>query len=88
MESFKTQFMMSGVRTYVTVEPLNAGRFGCTLNLVEFFDADEVPVDSHDFDFVLSKNGKLHWQTEGATKVTMTQEDLDLLGAAISQNEG
>lgn len=78
---------MSGVRTYVTVEPLDAGRFGCTLNLVEFFDADEVPVDSHDFDFVLSKDGELHWRTEGATKVTMTQEDLDRLGAAISQNE-
>lgn len=78
---------MSGVRTYVTVEPLDAGCFGCTLNLVEFFDADEVPVDSHDFDFVLSKDGELHWRTEGATKVTMTQEDLDRLGAAISQNE-
>lgn len=77
---------MSGVPTYVTVEPLEAGRFGCTLNLVEFFDADEVPVNSHDFDFVLSQNGE-HWQTEGAKKVTMTQEDLNRLGAAVLQNE-
>ena len=78
--------MMSGVRTYVTVEPLEAGRFGCTLNLVEFFDADEVPVDSHDFDFVLSRNGEQNWRTEGAAKVNMTQKDLDRLGAAILQN--
>lgn len=77
---------MSGVRTYVTVEPMEAGRFGCTLNLVEFFDADEVPVDSHDFDFVLSRNAEQHWHTEGASKVTMTQEDLDRLGAAILEN--
>lgn len=78
---------MSGVRTYVTVEPLAQDRFGCTLNLVEFFDADEVPVQSHDFDFVLHKAGETEWEIEGVSKVTMTQDDLDRLGAAIIQNE-
>lgn len=87
MEAFKTQFMMSGVRTYVTVEPVNAGTFGCTLNLVEFFDADEVHVGPHDFDFTLRKNEEGVWETTGETKVTMTQEDLHSLGSAISENQ-
>jgi hypothetical protein len=86
MESFKTQFMMSGVRTYVTVEPFEAGGFGCTLNLVEFFDADEVPVGDHDFDFIVVQDGQ-EWKTVGTAKITMTQDDLKRLGTAILEAE-
>gem|GEM_PF-5889200 len=78
--------MMSGVRTYVTVEPLDMQQFGCTLNLVEFFDADEVPVDHHDFDFVIYRNEQQQWQTAGSSKVSMTAGDLNNLGAAIMEN--
>lgn len=77
---------MSGVRTYVTVEPLEQEQFGCTLNLVEFFDADEVPVDQNDFDFIIYRNEQQQWQTAGSSKVSMKAEDLNNLGAAILQN--
>ena len=77
---------MSGVRTYVTVEPLEAGGFGCTLNLVEFFDADEVPVGDHDFDFIVVQDGQ-EWKTVGTAKITMTQGDLKRLGTAILEAE-
>lgn len=76
---------MSGVRTYVTVEPLESNRFGCTLNLVEFFDADEVPVGAHVFDLVLSQNEHKEWETIGETKVTLSPEDLNNLGSAIME---
>lgn len=78
---------MSGVRTYVTVEPLEKGHFGCTLNLVEFFDADEVPVKAHDFDFVVHQKEKQAWEIVGKSKVTMMQDDLNNLGAAILENQ-
>jgi len=78
---------MSGVRTYVTVEPLESNRFGCTLNLVEFFDADEVPVGAHDFDFVLIQNEQKEWKTIGQVKVSLSPEDLNRLGSAIMESQ-
>lgn len=78
---------MSGVRTYVTVEPLKANRFGCTLNLVEFFDADEVPVGAHNFDFIVSQDEQKGWKTIGEVKVNLSPEDLNHLGSAIMESQ-
>lgn len=86
MEAFKTQFMMSGVRTYVTVEQLDERTFGCTLNLVEFFEGNEIPVETHDYDLVLKLDDKKSWVKEGPGKVDLTPEDLQRLGEAISDS--
>jgi hypothetical protein len=86
MESFKTQFMMSGVRTYVTVEIINDNTFGCTLNLVDFYEGDEIPVNSHDYDLIIKSNGNNEWFKDGDAKVHLSQEDLLHLGEAINES--
>lgn len=77
---------MSGVRTYVTVEQLDNNTFGCILNLVEFFEGNEVPVPGHDYDLVLKLNENKEWVKEGPGKVHLNREDLQHLGAAIRES--
>ncbi len=77
---------MSGVRTYVTVEQLDNNTFGCILNLVEFFEGNEIPVETHDYDLLLKLNSEKVWVKEGPGKVNMTPEDLNSLGEAISES--
>jgi hypothetical protein len=87
MATIKTQFMMSGVRTYVTVEDLGENRYGCTLNLVDFYEGDEVPTNptEHDLTATMLDNGT--WQQVGDSKVHLNPEDLQGLGKAISELE-
>jgi hypothetical protein len=85
MKSFKTQFVMSGVRTYVTVEQLEDHMFGCILNLVEFFEGNEIPVKTHDYDLVLKLDSNA-WINVGPSKVHLSSEDLNSLGDAIREN--
>jgi hypothetical protein len=86
MESFKTQFMMSGVRTYVTVEIIDDNTFGCILNLVDFYEGDEIPFNSHDYDLIIKSNGNNEWVKDGAAKVNLSQEDIIHLGEAINES--
>lgn len=77
---------MSGVRTYVTVDQLEAQTFGCVLNLVEFFEGNEIPVKPHDYDIVLKLNDEKAWTEVGSSKVNLNAEDLDSLGNAIMES--
>jgi hypothetical protein len=83
MDTFKTQFMMSDVRTYVTVKQLEEQTYGCTLNLVDFFEGDEIPTDEEDFDLKIKHLPDGLWQQDGNAKVHMKPEDLQRLGKAI-----
>jgi hypothetical protein len=83
MDRFKTQFMMSEVRTYVTVDRLEHSTFGCTLNLVDFFEGDEVPTNAAIYDLKIRKGKDGFWEEAEAPKVHLTPDDLQRLGKAI-----
>ncbi len=85
METVKTRFMMSGVPTYVTVEALPENRYGCTLNLVDFFEGDEVPADRQGYDLTLAAADDGTWHQVGESKVHLSPEDLQRLGKAIQE---
>jgi hypothetical protein len=85
MEEIRTQFMMSGVSTYVTVQKLAGDLYGCVLNLADFFEGDEHPVDRHDHDMILKRNGKGQWEISGDPKIELDNEDLQSLGKAIEE---
>jgi hypothetical protein len=85
MERFKTQFKMSGVLTYVTVEKLPEQTYACTLNLVDFFEGGEQPVDLQDSDMRLKRDEAGQWTMLDNAKVTLEPEDLQRLGEAIDE---
>jgi hypothetical protein len=85
MDRFKTQFMMSDVRTYVTVDHLEDQTFGCTLNLVDFFEGDEVPTDNSNYDLKIRQREDGTWEQEGTPKVHLKTDDLQRLGKAIEE---
>ena len=83
MDRFKTQFMMSDVRTYVTVDRLEGGLFGCTLNLVDFFEGDEVPTEVSTYDMKIRQREDGTWEQADQPKVHLTEADLQRLGKAV-----
>jgi hypothetical protein len=85
MDNFKTQFMMSEVRTYVTVDRLEDDKFGCTLNLVGFFDGDEIPTSTGNYDLTIRKLKNGEWEPAGPMKVHLKPDDLHRLGKAIEE---
>jgi hypothetical protein len=85
MDRFKTQFMMSEVRTYVTVDQLADETFGCTLNLVDFFEGDEVPTDNSNYDLKIKQREDGIWEQAGTPKVHLSADDLQRLGKAIEE---
>jgi hypothetical protein len=85
MEKFRTQFKMSGVLTYVTIEQLPEQTYACTLNLVDFFEGGEQPVDNQESDMLLKREAGGHWTMLGTSKVHLEAEDLERLGEAIDE---
>jgi hypothetical protein len=85
METFKTQFTMSGVPTDVSVQQLDTDTYACTLNLVDFFDGGEFEGTEQGPDFTL-KNINDAWQLSGESKVTLTPNDIKNLGEAINKD--
>jgi hypothetical protein len=85
METYKTQFKMSGVLTYVTVEKLPENTYACTLNLVDFFEGGEQPVDLQDSDMKLKRDDDGQWRSLDTSKVHLGEEDLQRLGEAIEE---
>lgn len=83
MDRFKTQFMMSEVRTYVTVDRLDGDIYGCTLNLVDFFEGDEVPTEGATYDLKIRQREDKTWEQAEEPKVHLTAADLQRLGKAI-----
>jgi hypothetical protein len=85
METYKTQFKMSGVLTYVTVEKLPENTYACTLNLVDFFEGGEQPVDLQDSDMKLKRDDDGQWRSLDTSKVHLGEDDLQRLGEAIEE---
>jgi hypothetical protein len=85
METVKTRFIMSGVPTYVTVEMLREKTYGCTLNLVDFFDHDEIPADPKAYDLTVTSSEDGTWHVVGESKVHLKPEDIQSLGKAITE---
>jgi hypothetical protein len=83
METFKTQFVMSGVPTDVSVQVINDTTFACTLNLADFFDGGEFEGAAKEPDFTLIYSPQGTWEIEGESKVTLTAYDIENLGNAI-----
>jgi hypothetical protein len=83
MEIFKTQFELQGVLTNATVEELEENTFGCIINLVDFFDGGELPIELHDHDIVIKRIAQGKWQVVGEPKMKLDDADIQNLGKAI-----
>ena len=86
METFKTQFMMSGVRTDVTVQTFEDNTFGCTLNLADFFDGGEFEGSQKEPDIILKHLPDGGWEIVGNSKITLTAHDVENLGKTIEED--
>jgi hypothetical protein len=84
MERFKTQFMMSGVPTNVTVEVAEDNTFLCTLNLTDSFDGGEIPADGHDPDLIL-RQGEQGWEVL-ESRISLGNADVQNLGRSIFED--
>ncbi|MEJ7557944.1 MAG: hypothetical protein WKF66_06515 [Pedobacter sp.] len=86
METVKTQFKMSGVLTYVTIQKLPEDTYACILNLVDFFEGGEQPVDLQESDMRLKRDETGQWVMLENSKVHLEAEDLQRLGEAIEES--
>lgn len=85
METFVTQFRMSGVNTYVTVQVLSENKFGFALHLSDSFEGSEmVPAKDATDGIMIRDHGK--WELEGQSKISLSKEDVQNLGAAIEDD--
>jgi len=85
METFMTQFLMSGIKTNVTIQILDENSFGFALHLSDSFEGGEmVPAKDERDGTVTRRNGE--WEVSGYSKVSLSKEDLQSLGAAIEQD--
>jgi hypothetical protein len=86
MEAFKTQFIMSGVRTDVTVQAFEDNTFNCTLNLADFFDGGEFEGSQKEPDITLKHLPNGTWEIVGNSKITLTTHDAENLEKAIEED--
>ena len=86
METIKTQFIMSGVPTDVTVQASADDTFECTLNLADFFDGGEREGSDGGPDIILKRSENGGWEMVGENKVTLTAHDMESLGKAIDSD--
>jgi hypothetical protein len=85
METFVTQFMMSGVNTYVTVQVLSDNKFGFALHLSDSFEGGEMVPAKDATDGVLVRDHG-NWALQGESKISLSKEDVQNLGAAIEDD--
>jgi hypothetical protein len=85
MAIYKTQFKMTGVLTYVTVQKSPEDTYACTLNLMDFFEGGEQPVNLQESDLNLKRDQDGHWRILETSKVHLDEEDLQRLGEAIDE---
>jgi hypothetical protein len=83
METFKTNFMMSGVATDVTVKIVDEKTFACTVNLVDFFEGGENEESHTPPDVTLQRSADGSWTTIGEAQITFSEHDLQNLQKAI-----
>ena len=85
METFVTQFMMSGVNTYVTVQVLSENKFGFALHLSDSFEGGEMVPAKDVTDGVLIRDHG-NWDLQAQSQISLSKEDVQNLGAAIEDD--
>ncbi|MEJ6982113.1 hypothetical protein WG906_16710 [Pedobacter sp. P351] len=81
-----TQFIMSGVKTDVTVQVLAEKKFGFVLRFFDDFEGGELSPEEHEIDGAISQNSDGYWMLSEHSKVHLTDEDIQSLGAAIEMD--
>lgn len=80
-----TQFIMSGVNTNVTVKVLGDNQFSFALHLSDTFEGGELIPAKDETDGIVIRNHGL-WKLRSGSKVFLSQEDVNSLGAAIEDD--
>jgi len=90
MPSFKTHFPIKGVRTDVTITPLEDNIFSIELESTDAFDEDKNPksetVASKNAPNLLVQKSKTGWAILDEGSFDLNSEDLKALGNAIENN--
>ncbi len=81
-----TQFLMAGVKTVATVQVLDEGKFGFVLHLSDPYEGGEMIPADEDRDGVIQQTEGGRWEIIGESKVSLSPEDLQNLGAAIEED--
>lgn len=86
METFRTQFTMSGVRTNATIQVLEKNKFSFALHFSDAYEGDELVPAEGKKDGTIVRNETGRWELAGESKVDLSEEDIQNLGAAIVQD--
>jgi hypothetical protein len=91
MQAFKTHFPVKGVRTDVTVTPVDDNTFAIELESVDVFDEDRDPkketvASMKEPNMIVQKTKTQGWLILNEGSFDLDQNDLDALGKAIENN--
>ena len=86
METFQTQFSMQGVPTDITVSTEDNKNFGVVLNLVDFYEGEEIPAQGKDKDVMIHFTDAGKWEIVGDSKIDLSPEDVRSLGQTIERD--
>ena len=81
-----TQFDMGGVKVYVTVHVLGAKKFGIFIHLFDTFEGGEITPADQETDGIIAQNVNGYWSLSEPSKIHLSDEDLQNLGAAIEMD--
>jgi len=81
-----TQFDMRGVKTDVTVHVLGTKKFGIFVHLFDVFEGGELTPADQEMDGIITQNENGYWDLSEKSKIHLSDEDLQNLGAAIEMD--
>jgi hypothetical protein len=84
METFMTHFNMAGVRTNVTIQVLEENKFGFVLHFSDPYEGDDLVAGEKDGTII--RNGNGNWELAGGSRITLSEDDVKNLGAAIDKD--
>ena len=91
MQAFKTHFPIKGVRTDVTVTPVEANTFAIELESADAFEEDRDPkretiASMNEPNMIVQKTKTQEWIILNEGNFNLNQDDLQELGKAIEEN--
>ena len=91
MRAFKTHFPVKGVRTDVTVTPVEENTFAIELESADAFEEDRDPkhetvASMHEPNMIVQRTKTQGWIIMDAGTFDLNEEDLQALGKAIEDN--
>lgn len=92
MQAFKTHFKIKGVRTDVTVKPLEENMFGIELESADAFDEDTDPKKetlsgAKPPNLIVQKTKSQEWIIINEGSFNLNEEDITELGKAIENHQ-